>query len=234
MTLGRVKECRVNHRVGDSLYAYFGGRVYTDYFRVDTVTASYLGSADSHTVVVGVHYIHIGINCKQRIGDTRRVVIVPVAVPLSDDTGGTCLSQPFDKSLVTPGGGGRPFQSAYLDYFCPAARDMTCIMSGGFSDSLVVGALKSSEIVAVDVTVKHDDRRTRLVHFLYHRSDCIGDERRRNYYVKTIVGKIANVVNLLFIVIIGRAYLDSDIFMKHHFAVYLIVHLVAPVILTAL
>ncbi len=124
--------------------------------------------------------------------------------------------------------------AAYL-YHPPAfAREAGGILSCRAAYRFIVDAYRCRVIVTVDVAVKDYDRHARLIHLFYYRRDGLGFVRRSDYDIKTVVLEITDVGNLLFVAVIGRTYLHLGLGMKHNFTIYLIVHLIAPVITAAL
>lgn len=107
---------------------------------------------------------------------------------------------------------------------------MGCLAADAFVIHTDVGGIRISCYIAVENYYRH----TLVVHLFNYRGKGLSFVGRDYDDVKSVVGKIAYVVNLLAAVIIGRAYLYLDVFVQHGLTVDLVVHFGAPVILTAL
>ena len=101
-------------------------------------------------------------------------------------------------------------------------------------DGGIVGALKSCEAVAIDVTVEDHYGYTFFIYLLDDRCERVGFVGRNDDDVKAIVGKVTNIGNLLFAIVVGRTDFNDGVFVEKHFAMNLIVHFRAPVVVATL
>ncbi len=125
-------------------------------------------------------------------------------------------------------------KTVYLDYISTVGEQMTGIIGRRLSYPYIVDALIGGVAVAVYITVKYNDGYSRIIHLLDDRRYGIGLIGSGDDDVETVISKIAYVGNLLFIAVIGRAYFNRSLGMKHNLALNLLVHLGAPVIIAAL
>ena len=86
----------------------------------------------------------------------------------------------------------------------------------------------------MDVPVENNDRYTFGIYFLNDGGDGVCLVGGCDDDIKSLIHEIADVCNLLFIIVVRRPYLYSGLGMQHDFAVDFIVAFVAPVVRTAL
>ena len=108
------------------------------------------------------------------------------------------------------------------------------ILGGGFSKPGVIGTDACRVAVAVDVAVEYYDGDSGVVHILYHGSQSLRFVGRYYYDVESVVLEIPYVVDLLLTAVVCGADFHFSVVMIHYFALYLFVHLHAPVVLAAL
>ncbi len=96
---------------------------------------------------------------------------------------------------------------------------------------VVVGTPIHGIVVAVDPAVEYDDRNVGLIDAVDDRCKRFGLVWCCDYNVKLVMGEIAQVVDLLFVAVVGRADFDIDVVAQQRFTHDFFVHFGAPVIL---
>ena len=107
-------------------------------------------------------------------------------------------------------------------------------MSGRFTYADIIHTDISRIAIAMNVAVEDNNRYSRFVCFFHYGCHGIRLVWRTDDYIKMILHKITDIIRLLLVAVIGRAYLYRCFWMKHNFALYFIITLVAPVVRAAL
>ena len=182
---------------------------------------------------MGEQQVGILVLAEQRVASGGGVFIVPVAVNRSLDAHAH-LVQLLHEPLMAFDGRRGAGQSVHLDDFASGPHQEARISGRLHADALIVDTLVSGITVAMNVAVKGHHRDAASVHLLYYRRDGIRLVGSHDDDVEAVVRKIADVGNLFVVVVLGRAYLHPGIGVEYHFAVYLLVAFVPPVVAAAL
>ncbi len=234
VAFGRIKEGRVDYRIGYRTDTYRRGGVNAYHFGRKPAAASYFGGSDGHTVVVGINQVDFGVQTQNGVGRARGIFIVPVSGCGSSDLNAGIARKHLGKSKVTLHCRSRARIAVNLQHTRLRPDEMSGITCGHAPELGVVHPLVGGVVGTVDVAVKHYHGGAALIGFLHNGSDGVGLVGRRYDNVEPVVEKILYVGNLFLIGIIGRAYLQLSIRMKHYLALHLLVHLRAPVVVRAL
>ena len=135
---------------------------------------------------------------------------------------------------MTVVGGRGTLETVKLQHTALAIDQTLAELHGRAPYEAVVATLIGCIALAVDVTVEKKHRDTRLKHLADHGSEGIGLVWRGDNYIKAIFGKVTDILDLLFVAVVGRSDLDHGIVVENQLAVDLLVHLRAPVIVAAL
>lgn len=192
-----------------------------------------LGRSDSHAVVVGVYQVNVGVYPQKGVHDRDGILLVPIAGHACQQRA-ACGRESIDKSFVASFGRGGAFKPEYLYGFSTVTEQMDGIEGGRLAKLHIVDAYAGRVGVPVYIAVKNHHRHPLLIHLSYDRGERGGLIGGDDDDVKAVVGEVADVLYLLGVAVVGRAYLNHGILMEHDLAVYLVVHLRAPVILAAL
>lgn len=178
---------------------------------------------------MGINETGLRIESEQRIGHPHGILLVPVG----RDTGpqpSPALDIHPGKSIMTALGRCRTGEPAYLDSLLPLAEQMERIVCGRTPDSLIVHPDTGGIGITYDISVEDYHGQPALIDLPDHRRQLSRLVGRHNHYIETIVGEIADILDLAGIVVIGRTDLHNGLLVKHYLAIYLVVHLGAPVI----
>ena len=107
-------------------------------------------------------------------------------------------------------------------------------MGGRFAYADIIHTDISRIAIAMNVAVEDNNRYSRFVCFFHYGCHGIRLIGRTNNNIEMIPHKITDIIRLLLVVVIGRAYFYRCFRVKHDFALYFIITLVAPVVRTTL
>ena len=235
MPFGRVEEGGVDDAVGHGADADFGGGVDSDDLQV--VHAAALGSpggGHGHPVVVGIDGVRIGMAREQGVGDPVAVGVVPVAVSGAEQLHIAAGGDDLPEALLASDGGRGALQPADLDDAAGALPASPGEAGRGTPDFEVVGPLVGRIGVAEDVAVEEDDRNAGAVDLRNDGGERLGFVGRGDDDIEALLREIADIGDLPVVVVVRRPDLDLDIVVKKGLAANLLVHLLAPVVGTAL